>query len=1077
MGDFIKTVVRKPVTMLIVFLILTFLGLYTLMDLPIDLFPDIDFPVLVVFCENEGSAPTEIEANVTRVLESALTSVSGVTNMTSSSSTGLSLITLEFDFGTDLDASTNDVRDKIELVKQYLPDEAENPTIFKFDPSMMPIVNIVVTGNNRTTEELYKMADDIIVPRFEQIVGVSSANVGGGRERVIRVEASQNRLNSLNLTLSSLANAIGTQNMEISAGSVTQGGIDFLVQTEGEYNSVDEIKDTLITVKNGKVIRLSDIANVYDGYEDITESARYNDKPVVYIRIQKQSGSNTVEVANRIKERITQIESELPDGIKLEIVRDSSKTIRNSIDSVIDSALFGGVLAVIVLFIFLRDIKSTLIVASSMPVSIAITFLFMYLGGQTLNMMTLSGLVLGIGMLVDNSIVILENIFKYREKGAKVIVAAELGAKEMVTAIMASTLTTICVFVPILMFSSKLEVMGVMVNALAFTIVVSLVSSILVASMLVPVLASKYFPIESKLEKQLPPKLKAIDDAMESFFNGLTNAYKSGLKFVLRHRIATIVVVFSLFVASLFGIKRIGLEFAPSGESDIVTLQFTLPLGTTYEVTRDFAEQLKLIVEKEVRGYEGIMVRAGGSSSMLGASESNYGEVMIRLPDWDLRLDRENDIKEKLRKHFSEFPNAEFTFGSQGGGVGSSTPVEFLVKSNDLDKLLNTSKQIKDLIKEHVPEATEPDIDMDDGLPQWKVIIDREKAYTFGLNVYTLGNEIAINLDGKVASLYKEGGDDYDILVILQEADRQSKLDLDKIFVISPVTGGRIPLSNVAYIQESTGPVTIRRENQMRTIKITAGLVKGAKLNQVVGQIQTLIDEHIPKDESMIITVGGDMDDMKTIGSVFLMIIAMAIVLVFGVMASQFESFSAPFIILFTIPLMVIGVVVIYLISGEPFSSYTLIGLLVLVGVVVNPGIVLIDYMNLLRKRGYSVMDACVEGGSSRLRPILMSVLTTVLGMLPMAMDKGEGSELMRPIAQTMVGGMTTSTIFTLFLIPVLYSLLMEHKEKSAIKKQKKIDAKMAIRRERLLELQAKKKAEMEEKSAGSNPEEQGETT
>ena len=1076
MGDFIKTVVRKPVTMLIIFLILTFMGVYTASDLPIDLFPDIDFPVLAVFCQNEGSGPTEIESNITRTLESSLTSVSGVKNMTSTSSTGLSLVMLEFDYGTNLDVATNDVRDKLEMVKHYLPEDAENPTIFKFDPSMMPIVNIAVTGSNRTTEELFKLADDIIAPRFEQIVGVSSANVGGGRERIIRVEASQNRLNALNLTLTSLATAIATQNSEISAGSVTQGGMDFLVQTAGEYKNVEEIKDTLITVKGGKVVRLSDIANVYDGYQDVTESATYNGKPIVYLRIQKQSGGNTVEVANKIKERLPQIEAELPDGVKLEILRDSSKMISNSIDSVIESAVSGAILAVIVLFIFLRDIKSTLIVACSMPVSIAITFLFMYLSGQTLNMMTLSGLVLGIGMLVDNSIVILENIFKYREKGSKVIVAAELGAKEMVTAIMASTLTTICVFIPTLMFSSKLEVMGVMMNALAFTIVVSLVSSILVAAMLVPVLASKYFPVESKLEKQLPPKLKAIDDAMERFFDWLGEAYKSGLKFVLHHRAVTIIVVVVMLVVSCLAIKKIGFEFAPQQEADTVTLEFKLPLGTTYEVTRDFAEQIKLIVEKEVRGYEGIMVKAGGSSSMLGSAESNFGEIMIRLPDWDLRIDRENDIKEKLRKHFDEFPNAKFSFGSNGGGMGSAKPIEFVIKSNDLDKLLGTSNQIKDLIKEYVPEATEPDIDMDDGLPQWKVVVDREKAYSFGLNIYTLGSEISANLDGKTASLYKEGGDNYDILVILQESDRQSILDLDKIFVISPITGTRIALSNVAHIEETTGPVTIKRENQMRTIKLTAGIKKGAKLNEVTAQIQKLIKEQIPKDEGVIISVGGDMENMSKIGKVFLMIIVMAIVLVFGVMASQFESFSAPFIILSTMPLMIIGVVIAYLISGEPFSAYTLIGLLVLVGVVVNTGIVLVDYMNLLIKRGYSIFDACVEGGSSRLRPVLMSVLTTVLGMVPMAIDKGEGSELMRPIAQTMVGGLTTSTIFTLFLIPVLYSLLMEHKEKKAIKKQKKLDARMALRRERLLEMQAKKKAKMEAENAKLSSDEGGTT-
>ncbi len=1059
MGEFIKTVVRKPVTMLIIFLILTFMGVYMGTDIAIDLFPEIEIPMLVIYTTNDGSSPTEIESNVTRPLESSLSSVTGVTKMNSDSSTGLSLLMLEFEYGSDLDVATNDVRDKIEIVKRMLPDEAENPIIFRFDPAMMPILTLVLKGKDRTPEELYKLADDIVAPRIEQLNGVASVSTDGGRDRIIRAEVSQNRLNALNLTVTSVASAIASQNIEVSAGSVTQGGMDFLVKTAGEYNSIEQIKDTLITQKNGHVVRLSDIANVFDGYEDISSSVKYQNASTVSLRVQKQSGGNSVKVADTVRERIPVIEKDLPDGVTLEVVKDNTKSIRNSIASVVDTAISGAILAILVLFIFLRDIRSTLIIACAIPVSIAITFLLMFLTGNTLNMMTLSGLVLGIGMLVDNSVVILENIFKYREKGSKVTTAAELGAKEMVTAIMASTLTTICVFLPILIFESQLEIMGEMIGALAFTIVVSLVSSILVAVMLVPVLASHYFPVQSKLEKNLPPALKKADDFMERFFDGLTNSYRAGLDYTLKHRVLTIVVVLVLFVGSCLLIPGIGFQFASKAESDSVNLQFTLPLGTTYEITRDFSDQIVAIVEREVRGYKGIMVRVGGSKGMLGAAQSNFGEISIMLPDWDERIDREDDVKKKLRKYFDQFPNAQFNFASGGGGgMGSDTPIDFTIKSNDLDKVIETSKKLRDLIKEHIPEATEPDIDIDDGLPQWQVVVDREKAYTFGLNVYTLGNEIAANLDGKFASYYKEGGDSYDILVILQESDRASITDLDKIFVVSPATGMRIPLSNVAKIVESTGPVTISREDQMRTVHVTAGQEKGTKLNEIITKIEGLIDEQIPKDEDVFIGVAGDMEDMKKIGGVLVIVMVLAIVLVFGVMASQFESFASPFIILATMPLMIIGVVGIYVMMGDVFSMFTMIGLLVLLGVVVNTGIVLIDYMHLLIKRGYTVMEACLEGGVSRLRPILMSVLTTVLGMIPMAFDRGEGSELMRPIAQTMVGGLVTSTIFTLFLIPVLYSLLVEHQTKQQAKRQVKIDAKMALRRERLLAAQQKQR-------------------
>ena len=1064
----VKTVVNRPVMMMIVFIVVLVMGLFTAKDLAIDLYPDIEFPVIIVMTQNTGSGPSEIEQRVTRVLESSLVSVSGIKQVTSQSSKGYSLIQLEFKYGKDLDVATNDVRDKLSMVKRYLPDSADEPTIFKFDPSMMPIMNIVVQGN-RTPEEVYKLADDIISPRLEQIDGVASVSIWGGRKRQIRIECSLNRLNALNLTLSEIIGKIAYQNIEVSAGTITKGNLDLLLQTSGEYKSIDDVKSTVISYKGGKPIRLDDVAHVYDGYEDKTTIVRYNGNETVRISVSKQSGSNSVQVADRVLAKLPQILRDLPNDMKMDIARNTTDQIRQSIGEVVSSALSGALLAVIVLFIFLRDIRSTLIMAVAIPVSIVITLFLMAMSGYSLNMLTLAGLTLGVGMLVDNSIVVLENIFKYREKGAKLTTAAEIGTTEMVMAITASTLTTICVFLPIVMFKSKLEIMGEMIGALAFTVVVALVASIAVAIFLVPVLASHYLPVQSKLEKNYPKFIAAADGFADKMFTGLDNAYSRAIRWCLRHRLIVILVVLALLVGSVMMIPKIGIEFAPQQEADSVTLAYELPLGTALDYTEAMGEQLLLIVQKEIKGYTSLMCSYGGSKNMLGNKNTYYGEIQIKLEkDKEKRIDHENDIKKKLRTHFDDFPNAKFSFkAGGGGGMGSSSPIDFAVKSNDMDKAISTAKKIRDIIKENVPEATEPMLDTDDGLPELTIKINREKAYSMGLTIAGIANEVKYNINGQTASQYREGGDEYDILVILQEEDRKNVLDLENVFVLSPTTGQKVPLSSVAQVIETTGPVTIKREDQMRTVHVQAGKVKEAKLNEVMAQIQSLINERVARDDSVFISQAGDMKDLKNIGGNLIMVLLMAIILVYAVMACQFESFLDPFIIMFTMPLMIIGVVGFYLILGEPFNMFNAIGLLVLLGVVVNNGIVLVDYTNLMVKRGHPIKEACAIAGGSRLRPILMSVLTTLLGLLPMALNTGEGSELMTPIARTLVGGLTTSTIFTLFLVPVLYSMFKDLQQRVGHKRAIKAEAKRQLRRKRLMErikereaLEAKRAAE-----------------
>lgn len=1040
-----KRVVSRPTTVFIIFALVLGFGLYTTSDLAIDLFPEIDPPVLILFTNYEGAGPEEIERSVTRPLEGQLSNVSNIETITSTSSEGSSQVQLEFTYGTDMTEATNEVRDRLELVKEVLPDEATTPQIFKFDPALIPILQLEMSGN-RSPEELRELAENTVQPRLEQIEGVALAGVQGGRQRIVRVEIPQNRLEAYELNFTQIANTLRANNAQVSAGNITEGNVNYLIRTAGEYDSIEQIRDTVVAYRNrpgqdpttGEVtpatgIRLRDIANVYDGYRDETSSVFINGEPGVFVTVQKQSGTNSVQVADNVIGQLEQINESLPVGVEVSVVEDTTTLIRDSLSDVSNSAITGGVLAVLILFFFLRSLKTTLIIAISIPVSIVVTLMFMYFAGLTLNLMTLTGLALGIGMLVDNSIVILENIFRYREKGAKLTASAILGSQEMVTAITASTLTTVFVFVPLAIFRAQLEVIGELFSDLAFTVVISLLSSLAVAVFLIPVLTSHYLPIYSRKQRPLSGVLKRVDGGMARMFTGLDTRYKQSLAFSLRHKWIVIVLVLGAFVGSLFMIPMTGFEFTPQQEEDSVTLEVEMPIGTRLEVTRSVLQRLEAIAVSEIPAYEDIIVQAGERSFFgLGAADTSQGSLTIVLPSFEEREMGAQEVQELLRGYFDNFPGAVFTFGGGGGPGGggfNASPVEITLRSDDRDLMRETGNRIIELIEDEVPGATEPQMNLSEGLPQVEIIIDRQKAYQLGLNVSTVGQEVRANIDGITAGRYRTGGNEYDILLVLEERGRDQIPDLDKI-VINNQFGQQIPLSSFVSLERTTGPVSITREDQSRTLTITAGLAPGETINVVMPEIQRLIQEEIPSTEELIITYGGDFEDLQEYGQTFIYVLLISIFLVFGVMASQFESFLDPFIILFTIPLTLIGVIVLYVATGTNFSLFTAVGLVVLVGIVVNNGIVLVDYTNLLRKRGLSITDACVEAGGNRLRPILMTVLTTVLGLVPVAFAAGEGSSLVQPIAKTVVGGLTVATLLTLYLIPVIYAIFNRMSEK-----------------------------------------------
>jgi len=1046
-----KSVVNRPTTVAILFALLVALGLFASTRLAIDLLPEINPPVLLVVTNYTGSGPEEIEASITRPLEGLLSSVGHIEKVSSTSTTGNSMIQLNFTYGTNMADASSDVRQMLEMSKNLLPSDADAPVVYKFDPSMWPILTLSVNGN-RSPEELRDIAENNIEPRLEQVDGVSRAAVSGGRTKAILVQIPQNRLEAFELNLTQVSAILRGMNVQISGGQIDEGNLTYLVQTSGQYKTIGQILDTVVATKgppgNQKVIRVRDIAQVVDGYKPAEGFVRINGKPGVLIQVQKQSGMNSVATADGVMARIPKILKELPAGINIEVTQDNTKIIRASLRDVTEAGAYGIILAIFVLMIFLRSAKSTLVISLSIPISVIITLAAMYFLHLTLNIMTLAGLTLGIGRLLDDSIVVLENIFRYREKGAKLKPAAINGSSEMLVAILASTFTTISVFAPLIMFRSGLEVIGELFSGIAFTIVISLVSSLLVAMILVPVLTSKYIKLYTRLQRPLVGPFKWTDDVLARFFQNFDSAYKRLLRFVLRHRAWTIVTVIAVLGVSLAIIPRLGFEFMPSQNEDAVQVSVTMPVGTRLGVTDAVVNQLEEIAKSEIKGYENIIVNVGGKSFFgLGGVSTNTATLTVTLPEYKKRIDKAATIKTKLRKHFNDFPSATFAFVAQQGMGGSSTPIDIQIKTDDLELGRKTALTIRDLLKAHVPEVTEPVADTKDGQPQIEVAIDRDRAQALGINLSAVGQEIRASIDGLTSGRITRNGRDTDIVVILDPKDRVVSTDLERIFVNSPIAG-RVALANIAKAPDKTsGPTAIQRLNSNRIFHVTGGLAPGVKLNEVMAKIDLQVKQNIPMDENLIIAYSGDFESLMKYGSMLIFIVIVSIMLVYGIMAAQFESFLDPFIILFTMPLTIIGIVFVSLLGGEPLSVFTAVGMLMLVGIVTNNGIVMLSYTNTLRKRGLPLLEAMVESGGHRLRPILMTALSFILALIPVAWFSSEGATMIKPIAKTLVGGMTASTVLMLIFVPTLYVIFHTRKEKSEGKKRAREEARILAAR------------------------------
>ena len=1018
--DIAELSVRRPVLMVMVYILICAIAAVFVPRLGIALTPDIEFPMVTVFTNYSNVGPEEIDTNVTKVISNQLTRIKGLKKITSMSQAGSSRIMMEFGYNCDLDEVTSDVESAIARVSSWLPDGCGSPSVMKFNMSSMPIMRLAVEGD-LPINELKTIAEDTVSPYLERVDGVASVDVQGGAAKEIRVDVSTNRLEAYGLSLSTIAAALGARNYQLSSGEITQNGIDYEIITSEYYHTLDDIRQTILSTSNGAVIRVDDIATVYEQYERLGREVYINGVPGLYISISNESGTNASSVSKGVHSVLDTINKSVPPGVNVSVISDDTSMIDATMNQVYSSIIVGIILAMLVIYFFLRNFKSTFIIGLSIPVCFLITLLCMALMDMSINLMTMCGLILGMGMVVDSSIVILENIYNRRIEGYKPAVAAILGSKNMINAIMASTLTTICVFVPMLIYKADLEMMGQLFYEAIVTIVCSLVSSLFVAVTLVPALCGSILKLDRPDER--PVKFKPIllfDRMVEGLITAAENIYVKLLGFCLRNRFIIVTMVIVIMLYSIMQFASFGMNLSPPSDTDDqVNVTITLPIGTNKAVVRRYLFDFQEIVEKECKGaYRNIILNTGNSNS---------GTVQINLPELTKQTMKPAEIKAKLQPYLKSWSDVTVAFSAGRGMGGGSKAIDVKLISNDTVASRETADKIVDVLKQ-IPSLVDVATDFENGSPRYQLVINTEAAAASGVSVSAIAKEIRAAINGVTATTFYEEGNEYDIIVAVPTDELVSTSDIGNMFINT--ANGRMTLDNFVTYKATNAPQRIQREDGDRVNHVTAGLVSGVTATEAQALVEKAIKENIVLPESVDLAYGGDARDINNMGGTFIIIVVLAVFLVFAVMAAQFESLVDPFIIFLSIPLLSIGVVAVYKITGQQFSLYSVVGVVALVGIVVNNGIVLVDYINQLVDQKIPVFRACLEAARSRLRPILMSTLTTVFGMVPMAFFPGEGAEQMQPVCITIVGGMMSGAFMTLFISPVMYTIFNKRREK-----------------------------------------------
>ncbi len=1018
--------VNRPVFTIMLTLIVIILGGIAFLRLPIDLMPDVTFPSLSVSTSYGNASPEEMEELVTRPIEQSLAAVPGVESIESESSEGNSSVRISFNWGTNLDTASNDVRDRLDRVISALPDETSRPVLFKFDLSATPILMLGVTSNLPPLQ-LRQLIDNQIQYRLERVPGVAAISVRGGLEREIHINLDPDKIKALKVPLDQIISAIKAANINLPAGSVISGNKEIVIRTPGEFNSLEELENCVVLERGGSVITLSQLAQVDDAWTRITRHTRVNGVPGIQISINKQSGTNTVAVAKAALAEVERINADIRQ-VKLVTINDSSVYIRRSIRNVGLAAVFGGLLAIIVLLIFLRNVRSTAIISTAIPISIIATFGLLYFSGFTLNIMTLGGLALGVGMLLDNSIVVLENIYRLREQGLVRKQAAIEGSREVTAPIIAATITTIVVFLPLIFMRGM---SGVMFKQLSYVVAFSIFCSMITALTIVPVLASKLLTVNNSDSTSRESIRDRIFHATGRFFTNLENNYKQLLHLALRHRMITAVSAIAALGLSLLLIPLVGSELMPETDEGEIRVNVELETGTKLEITDARMKEIEAIAAKAVPEIKNMVSSTGGGG--WGAALSHTGSMRISLVPLAERKRSSEEVGNQLRKLLGSLPGTKVrvfavsTMMAFRALQGSAGRLEIIIRGHDLEKASRLARQIKKIV-DSVEGVTDSNISRSTGTPEELVVVDREKAAELGLSVQQIARMLQIVLSGSNAGVYREGGKEFTILMQVEDEDKQSLEEVLNL-TITNQQGQPVVLRNAVTLKSGLGAVEIERQDQERISSINAN-IGGRDMGSVISEVRTkLRGVAIPEDFAVVF--GGDYEEQQKSFRELLLGFVLALILVYMVMASQYESLRDPFVVMFSVPFAIIGVVLILFLTGTTFNIQSYIGIIMLAGIVVNNAILLVDTMNLLRRRdGMNVHAAIEEAGRRRLRPVLMTASTTMLGLLPMAIGLGEGGEAQAPLARAVVGGLLSSTLITLVLIPVVYSYFEERSGK-----------------------------------------------
>ena len=1015
-----SSAVKKPVTTILVFVAVVIIGLFSLLKLPIDLYPDIDTNTIMVMTTYSGASSQDIEQNVTRPLENTLNSVEHLKHITSNSKENISIITLEFEYGYDIDVLTNSVRDKLDMVSSMLPDDAETPIIFKFSTDMIPIV-LLSAQANESLPGLYKILDENVANTLARVDGVGTVSISGAPKREIHIYLDPARLEAYDLTAESVIQLVAAENKNVPGGTFDMGSDTYSLRVQGEFKDPTEMRDLVVGSKDGAVVRLSDVARIDDSVEERAQETYNNGQRGAMIIVQKQSGANSVEISNKIKKILPDIQKKLPSDVKLDYIVDTSDNIRNTIASLVETVEYALLFVVIVVFFFLGRWRATVIIALTIPISLIASFIYLLATGNTLNIVSLSALSISIGMVVDDAIVVLENVTTHIERGSDPKQAAVHGTNEVAISVVASTLTLIAVFFPLTLVTGMT---GVLFRQLGWMVTIMMVISTAAALSLTPMLCSQLLrlqPVKGKL-------FTKFYGPIERFLDKLDDGFQKLLGIVVKHRWITTAGALLIFFGSMQLTKFIGSEFFPTSDNSRLGITLELPVGSRVEIAKDLTERIYKDWTKKYPEIDKFNYTVGQASTdnTYASMQSNGSHIIsmnITLKPIKERTKSLTEVAALMREDLKKYPELDKyqvnVGGSRGGSMSGQSTINYEIYGYDLEKTDSVAQRLKRILSS-VKGTADIRISRDNYQPEYQVDFDRQKLAIYGLNLTTAANALRNRINGSTASYFREDGDEYDIKVMYDPEHRQSIEDIENILLFN-AQGKGVRLKEVGTVVERFNPPTIERKDRERIITVST-VVQDRPMSDIIADAQPLIDKmEVPSGVS--INLSGSYEDQQDSFRDLAMLAVLIIILVYIVMASQFESFTYPGIIMTSIMFAFSGVVLILWITGTNLNVMSMIGGIMLIGIVVKNGIVLIDYITLNRERGMSITKSVLHAGKSRMRPVLMTSLTTILGMVPMAVGTGEGAEMWRPMGVAVIGGLTFSTILTLLFVPTLYTI------------------------------------------------------